>query len=355
MKYTNMKWIRLYMLIVCVAVLCAYHMPGNSLEYKIARLIKANKIQSLTHDNVIGMIKKTPAKSEVELGKKLFFDVRFSKNNNLSCASCHEPDKGFSNGVDFASGTHGNKLSRHVPHLYNLALNRNMFWDGRATGLEDQLDMVLASKEELDMNYPELISKLSADALYPELFHQAYPEEGICKKSIKKAIIAYEKTLLSVDSKYDKYISGDGSVFDDQEKLGLELFIGKANCVACHKGANLTDDSFHNIGVITSDVGRQKIDKIGMNKEFESTPYPFFSTFKAFKTPSLRNVSATAPYFHNGSKKNLREVVEFYNKGGENQDKTGLAKEIVSLGLTDREIDALVAFLNTLSTNQKLY
>ena len=113
---------------------------------------------------------------------------------------------------------------------------------------------------------------------------------------------------------------------------------------------NLSDNAFHNVGVKTNDLGRSEFDKIGMKNEFESTPYPFFSTFKAFRTPSLRNIGNTAPYFHDGSKKTLRDVLENYIKGGENPDKTGLAKEVKPLDLNEQEIESLLDFLNTLSS-----
>ncbi len=321
----------------------------------IQNLLKTHKLAAIDSSFIKKNLADNSSAPIIALGNKLFYDSLLSKNKNISCGSCHIPKKGFSNNVNLGTGTHGTTLSRNVPHLYNLALGKTFFWDGRATTLEEQLDMVITSKDELDMNYKELVVRLQSDSIYSSLFQKNFPEEGITKKTIKKAIISYEKTLVASDSKFDKFINGDTIVFNEQEKNGFLLFTGKANCIACHKGANLTDNLFHNVGVKTTDVGRMKIDKVGMSKEFESTPYPFFSTFKAFKTPSLRNIKLTGPYFHDGSKASIKEVIKFYNKGGENTDLTGLAKEIVPLNLTEEEIDHLEAFLNTFTSNSTNY
>ena len=316
-------------------------------EERLAQLKRLKKVASIT----LNEGDKIEDSKEVELGKILFNDRRFSKNNNLSCASCHIPEKGFSNGEAFAVGTDGNTLTRHVPHLYNLKRNISFFWDGRATSLEEQLGMVLKSKTELDMTFKEVIARLEKDEAMKAKFLEVFPKDAISKSTITKSIVAYEKSIVAGDSHYDQFLEGDKNALTELEHAGLALFIGKANCIACHNGPNLTDNAFHNVGIKTNDLGRQAVDKIGMNKEFESSPYPFFSTFKAFKTPSLRNAALSAPYFHNGSKKTLAEVVAFYNSGGENPNKSGLAKEIVPLNLTDDETAALIAFLKALSSD----
>ena len=315
-------------------------------EERLAQLRKLKKVVPLRAQQKVSKQTET----EIALGKELFNDTRFSKNNNVSCATCHIAEKGFSNGEAFATGTNGNTLSRHVPHLYNLALSNTFFWDGRSTSLEEQLNLVIKSKSELDMSFKEVVERLRQDTSLTARFQSTFPKEGLTKTSITRALVAYEKSIGATDSRYDKFLDGDMEAINPIEKKGLELFIGKANCIACHHGPNLTDNSFHNVGVKTNDLGRQGVDKIGMNKEFESTPYPFFSTFKAFKTPSLRNVAQTSPYFHNGAKSSLAEVVAFYNSGGENPNTSGLAKEIVPLLLSDEEQAALIAFLNTLSS-----
>jgi cytochrome c peroxidase len=345
---------KLYILLAIPTTLIAIYAFPNGPSYLSARvqqLIRERKIVPM--DQVKGKQDKPASLDEIELGKILFSDKILSRNKNISCASCHIPEKGFSNGSRFSNGTAGNELKRHVPHLYNLSLNRSFFWDGRARSLEEQLSLVLTSKDELDMNFKELVERLKSSEFYMNQFASVYPEQGITKQSITKAIVAFERSLVTKPGPYDNFLTGDSSALTPKQKKGLELFAGKANCIACHHGANLTDNTFHNVGVLTDDLGRHKIDKVGMSKEFESTPYPFFSMFKAFKTPSLRNVSMTAPYFHDGSKSSLQEVVDFYNKGGENPDPTGVAREIKPLNLDDEEKEALIEFLNALSSDYK--
>lgn len=316
-------------------------------EERLAQLRRLKKIIPISLDST------TQNPKMVELGRTLFNDKRFSRNNNLACSSCHIPEKGFSNGLAFAAGTNGDTLSRHVPHLYNLKYNLNFFWDGRATSLEEQLNLVLKSKTELDMNFKEIVARLREDKDLGTKVKEVFPGEEISKAIITKSMVAYEKSIVAGNSPYDNFLNGKKESLSELQLKGFALFIGQANCIACHNGANLSDKTFHNVGVKTTDLGRQLVDKIGMSKEFDSTPYPFFSTFKAFKTPTLRNVANTAPYFHNGSKKTLEEVVSFYNSGGENPNKSGLAKEIVPLGLTTEEETQLVAFLKALSSDTR--
>lgn len=285
---------------------------------------------------------------EVDLGELLFHDPVLSRNRNVSCSSCHNPQQAFGNAQRFATGTHGDTLARHVPHLYNLVFNRSFFWDGRASSLEEQLELVLASKMEMDMSFREVVQRLGQNPTYVSRFSEIY-KEGITKRTIIKAIVAFERSLTTGPGRYDLYMAGDTTQFTAIEREGLRLFVGKANCIACHNGINLTDNSFHNVGVRTEDLGRHVFDKIGMRNEFESTPYPFFSMYKAFKTPSLRHVAFTAPYFHDGSRHSLTEIIEFYNRGGDTPGATGLAKEIQPLNLSPAEREALEAFLTTLS------
>lgn len=328
----------------------AVHM--GTLEEKVAQLKKEKKLVAYHPERSKTKVDNRVDTAVVSLGKKLFYDTRLSAENNVSCASCHVENKGFSNGEVFGKGTHGNKTKRNVPHLYNLGMNTSFFWDGRVTSLEDQLTKVLTSKDELDMSFTELVKRLSGDSLYHQAFRRVFPREEISKTTITKAMVAFELSLKSSGAAFDRFLDGDSSALTTRQQKGFGLFISKANCVACHRGANLTDGTFHNVGVKTNDLGRSLIDKVGMSNDFESSPYPFFSTFKAFKTPSLRNVSFSAPYFHDGSKETLREVVDFYDKGGENPDPTGLAKEIKPLHLEEDEKEALVDFLGAFSSVQ---
>jgi cytochrome c peroxidase len=344
---------KLYIILAIPTTLLATAAFFNDPSYLSARVLQLMRERKIVPiDQVRSKLDKSASAEEIELGKLLFNEKMLSRNKNISCASCHIPEKSFSNGSRFSRGTHGTELKRHVPHLYNLALNKSFFWDGRARTLEEQLSLVLSSKDELDMNFKELAERLKSSEFYANQFTTVYPEQGITKQTITKAIVAFERSLVTKVSPYDNFLTGDSSALTPKQRKGLELFAGKANCIACHHGANLTDNTFHNVGVLTDDQGRHKIDKVGMSKEFESTPYPFFSMFKAFKTPSLRNVSATAPYFHDGSKSSLQDVVNLYNRGGENPDPTGLAKEIKPLNLDEEEKEALIEFLSALSSDE---
>ncbi len=293
--------------------------------------------------------KATSYEEKLVLGRSLFFDPTLSKNKNIACASCHKPSNSFADNIRFSVGTNGETLPRNTPALTSLSGQVNFFLDGRATSLKEQLNDVLTNPKEMDMTIEELLNRINASSSYRSSFNSIYGTSSISYKQIEECILIYEKSLVSNSSKFDRFFAGDTNVFSNLEKLGLSLFVGKANCIECHKGPNFRDNEFHNIGIVTDDVGRQNIDKVGVKNEFEMTPYPFFATHKAFKTPSLRNVANTAPYFHNGSAKTLQDVIENYDKGGLSQDRTGIAKAIRPIGLSVKEKEALEAFLNTLS------
>jgi len=335
---------------ICFCLFAFTSNSTNPLSDKVEKLKREKKLVSLHPDEKLKQSEKYSNAEIIALGKQLFNDKALSRNQNVSCGSCHLENKGFSSGESFGTGTHGNLTKRNVPHLYNLDLNMSFFWDGRVSSLEDQLNKVITSKDELDMNFDDLVIRLKATSEYKSKFDTLFPKRGVTKGSISQALLSYEKNILSFSSAYDNYLDGDTNALTGTQKKGLEVFISKGNCIACHKGVNLSDNEFHNVGVKTNDIGRSEFDKIGMKNEFESTPYPFFSTFKAFRTPTLRNVSNTAPYFHDGSKKTLREVLDNYIKGGENPEKTGLAKEIKPLDLNEQEIESLLDFLTALSS-----
>lgn len=268
---------------------------------------------------------------EIELGKYLYFDTRLSKNNNISCATCHNPDLGFSDGLGTGLGTDGNKLGRNAPHLYNLAWNTVFMWDGRAGSLEEQALGPIEADVEMSMPLPTLLDRLRDVSLYKELFNKVYPDTGITKENIGKAIAAFERTLISDNSAFDKYMKGDSTAMSPAAIRGLELFKGKANCTECHSGPNFTDESFHRLGLSSEDVGRGKFAKGDVMRG-------------AFKTPGLRNVILTAPYMHNGSIGTLEEVVEFYNRGGDVKPNA-----LKPLGLTAQEVLDIVAFMGALT------
>jgi cytochrome c peroxidase len=276
-----------------------------------------------------------PSKLEVDLGKTLFFDTRLSINGKQSCASCHNPNLGFSDGMAKGHGTMGKGLGRNTPSCYNLAWNSVFFWDGRAGSLEEQALGPIQSPGEMNMPLDTLLPRLKRVAWYQATFGAVYGgKDAINKENVARAIASFERTLVTSNSPFDKYMKGDKTAMIPDAVRGMELFKGKANCVACHSGANFTDESFHNIGLGDGDIGRSKI-----------VPGP--TMVGAFKTPGLRNVGLSGPYMHDGSEGSLEAVVRFYNKGGNTA--AGRDKLIKPLNLADNEIEDLVAFLGSLN------
>lgn len=277
-----------------------------------------------------------PSAEEINLGKTLFFDTRLSLNKKQSCASCHNPDLGFSDGLKTSIGTMGGQVSRNSPHLYNLAWSATFFWDGRASSLEEQALGPIQAPGEMNLPLSEVVPRLSKVPFYQTQFKAVYGDSGLTIDNVAKAIAAFQRTIISSNAAYDKYIAGDISAMSPSAIRGLELFKGKANCAKCHDGPNFTDDSFHNIGVspVTQDRGRANIPG---SEEL----------LGAFKTPGLRNIILSAPYMHDGSESSLEDVINFYNKGGEH--KKSLSSLIKPLDLNSAEIADLVAFLGALT------
>ena len=275
-----------------------------------------------------------PETALVELGKVLFFDPRLSQGRNRSCASCHNPDLGFGDGTRFSTGTMGERLDRNSPPLYNLAWNVVFFWDGRARTLEEQVLGPLSAHTEMNMPMGELLARLELVPFYRDVFRELFPDTGITGNNLSAAIAAFERTIITRDAPFDRYLQGDSTALGPEAVRGLELFRGRANCVACHDGPNFTDNSFHNIGIDNGDPGRARI-QTGVTLS------------GAFKTPGLRNAVLTAPYMHDGSIATLEEVVRYYDKGGH------LAKDIdplvKPLQLSEQDVIDLVAFLAALT------
>jgi cytochrome c peroxidase len=277
---------------------------------------------------------EAPSKQEVELGKILFFDNRLSINDQQSCATCHNPDLGFGDAVAAGSGTMGGSLGRNTPHIYNLAWGSIFMWDGRKPSLESQALGPIEAAGEMNMPLNVLLPKLNAVPFYQQQFEAVYGSSIVTKENLGKALAAFERTIISDNSAFDKYIAGNKNAMSPAAVRGLALFETKANCVKCHDGVNFTDDSFHNIGIKGNDQGRDVI---------VSSP----GMKGAFKTPGLRNTLLTSPYMHDGSLASLEEVIRFYNRGGD--DEQGRSKLIEPLKLNELEIQQLVAFLGALT------
>lgn len=290
----------------------------------------------------------------VDLGRHLFFDPRLILNGEQSCASCHSPHMGLSDGL--ALDLEGHKdwqvTKRNSPTLYNLAWAPAVHWDGRTPDgqcfePEDTKEKVClgplesqAFKSMLGRKVFEgFMPKVKAEPEYQKMFKEAFPPNGeITHVNMARAIGAFERTLVSNNSAFDRHLAGDASALSIEAKRGLDIFEGKGNCAVCHNGEHFTDWKFHNIGVKGKDAGRgarMKTDE--EKKEFDG----------AFKTPGLRNIALTGPYMHDGSLKSLEEVVAFYNRGGD--EKGNLSPLMQPLELTPREQWDLVAFLHALT------
>lgn len=273
----------------------------------------------------------TPEK--IELGKQLYFDKRLSSDNSTSCASCHDPQQGWSNGEATALGVGGQRGGRSAPTILNSAYHYLQFWDGRAGSLEEQALGPIANPIEMNLPIEDAVKKIGAIEGYRQQFKQVFGQP-VSAENLAKAIAAFERTVLAGNSPYDRYKAGDGEALSEMAEKGRKLFFGKANCSGCHTGPNFTDNGFHNIGVgmqrAQPDVGRELLSKLAGDRG-------------SFKTPTLRDIARTAPYMHDGSLATLEEVVEYYSKGGTPNDY--LDEEIFVLNLSDEQKLALVAFL----------
>jgi len=278
------------------------------------------------------------APERIALGHDLFRDTRLSGDGVRSCATCHDPAKGYTNGKPKGEGLGGITLARNVPAIYNLAWGKQFFWDGRAPSLEAQARFPLLAPDELASDFALMIARLASDPLMRERFLRAFPGEGeISERTILASIAAYERTLVSPPTRFDRWVAGDDQALTEEESAGFDLFVGKAGCVACHGGWRFTDDAFHDIGLKGTDPGRGAVEG--------GVP-----GLAQFKTPSLRELAYTAPYMHDGSLPTLRAVVDHY--AGGLVPRPSLDPNVVrDLTLTESEKTALISFLRTLSTD----
>lgn len=277
----------------------------------------------------------TPEKAA--LGKMLFFDTRLSRDRNLSCASCHNPSFGWEVPFATAIGAGGKPLGRHAPTALNQAWSRNLFWDGRAPTLEAQARGPIEAAVEMDLPMAAAVVRLKEVGGYQQAFGAAFPGEGLTEATILKALATFERTIVTGDTPFDRWVRGDAKALSPQARRGFALFTGKARCAACHSGWNFTDDKFHDIGLDTADPGR-----MGISHDPKD--------LHAFKTPSLREIASRAPYMHRGQVATLEAVVAHYASGGEKRPSLSALMKPVPLGSDD--VADLVAFMRSLSSPQ---
>ena len=276
--------------------------------------------------------------AKIELGKQLYFDGRLSKNNAISCAFCHNPGTGFADPRQTSIGVGGGVGGRQSPTVYNTGLNHVQFWDGRARSLEEQAIGPIHNPVEMAETHEHVVAKLGKIKGYQQQFRAVFGTD-VNLQGIAEAIAAYERTVLSTNSAFDKYVLGAQKAMDEAAVRGLALFKGKARCILCHNGPNFTDNQFHNLGVrqvgpMKEDLGRFAVSRAEKDRG-------------AFKTPTLRSITETAPYMHDGAFKTLEEVVEFMDQGGGSNP--NLSPLVKPLNLTAEEKSDLVAFLKALA------
>jgi cytochrome c peroxidase len=280
-----------------------------------------------------------PNATRIELGRSLFFDPRLSAKGVMSCASCHNPALGWSDGRPTAVGHDMKILGRATPTIVNAAFNPLQMWDGRKGSLEDQALGPFESENEQNIPLPELEQRVRSIPGYVNMFALAYPGEDISSRTIAKAIANFERTVVSLDTPFDRWIAGDTKAVNASAKRGFDLFQGKAECALCHQGFNFTDNGYHNIGLkeadgVAPDPGRFAHRKVAVLRG-------------AFKTPTLRDITLTSPYMHNGSYTRLEQVIDHYDRGGD--VKENLDANMNPLELTAQEKADLVEFLHSLT------
>ena len=314
----------------------------------------------------------------VALGEKLFFDSRLSGDGTVACATCHDPARAFTDGRPVSIGIAGRAGQRNAPAILNALYNKTQFWDGRVNTLEEQAALPITNPFEMGAaGVRDAIANIASDADYQRQFAQAFGRD-VNERDLLTAIATYERTLASFGSPFDRFIAGDQNAMTDAAKRGWESFNTKARCNLCHALTDnqrdvtvFTDNDFHNIGIgiirhrvvpLAVQAERelaqghlQDIDRAAIESE-TSVLGRFLITKKeadiaSFKTPDLRNVLVTAPYFHDGSQQTLWDAVDHYNKG-DGLANPWLDEDIQPLALTEPEIDDLVAFMASLTSPQ---
>jgi len=267
---------------------------------------------------------------KIEQGRRLFNDRRLSRDGSIACSSCHDPDRAFSDGRALAVGVDGRAGRRNAPAIVNRGYGRAFFWDGRVRTLEQQVTRPIEDANEMDSRVADAASRV-----------------GLTPHDLAQALATYVRSLLSGNSPFDRFVTGERTALTAEERAGLQIFRGKGNCTACHVGPNFTDEQLHNTGVAWRSPARSS--QVPETRP-EKAPGYFADAgggHGAFKTPTLREVARTAPYMHDGSLATLQDVIEHYDRGG--NANPSLDGELHPLRLAEPEKRALLAFLRSLS------
>lgn len=271
----------------------------------------------------------------VALGRRLFFEPRLSGDNTMSCATCHDPAKAFGDGLPVGKGANGKPLSRNTQSLLNVAFYSSYFWDGRALTLEEQALGPIRAPDEMNQDLDELVRELNSVPAYVQEFRSVFGT-AVTQEGIARALAAFQRTLVTRNSPFDRFLAGETNAMSDQAREGWLLF-RDAGCIRCHNGSTLSDGKFYRLGVDFRDRGRGAV--TGEN-----------SSLYAFRTPGLRDVALTAPYMHNGSLATLEDVVQFYFRSTSLRPPENLTLDFEPLiGRSFSEIAPIVAFLEALT------
>ncbi|GEJ46303.1 cytochrome-c peroxidase [Chryseobacterium sp. ON_d1] len=294
------------------------------------------------------------SEDKMELGKMLFFDPRLSGSGQISCATCHNPEIGWSDGSRVSLGHNKQTGTRNAPTLMNIGYAKTFFWDGRAATLEEQVKAPIENPIEMNLHMSMATKNISKIKEYKPFFVKAFGNGEVTEEKITKAIATFERSLISPPSRFDQFVAGKKEALTDSEINGLHLFRTKANCVNCHNTPYFSDQKFHNLGLSYYGTQYEDLGRYVVTKKNEDVG--------KFKTPTLREVSVSKPYMHNGFFPELANVVMMYNTGMMDETskensindpkfphKSGMVEK---LNLTDDEVFDIVAFLKTLSTNR---
>lgn len=276
----------------------------------------------------------SPAKAE--LGRVLFFDPILSGSGTRSCASCHNPGLSWGDGLPRAIGENQKPLPQRSPTLLDIAWIPVLGWDGKYPDLESVAFGPITAPNNMNRKEADLIAALRAIPAYRAAFAKAFPDGAVSRPHIEQALATFERTIVSGDTPFDRWIAGDETAISESAERGFGLFTGKAQCAQCHSGWNFTDGAFY-------DIGEAAADDIGRGRIFANSP----KLQHAFKVPSLRDVTRRAPYMHDGSVATLAEVIDLYDRGG--IDRPSRSELIKPLHLTPQDKKDLLAFLATLT------
>lgn len=336
-----MRKIAIFLVVVCLGISYALTVFAGSLETLQTVAVPQHNPQTA---------------KKIELGKKLFFDRRLSGDGTMSCATCHIPDMAFTDGQEISLSYPTTRNWRNAPTLVNIGLFKNLFYDGRATSLEDQALFPVMSAFEMNLNLDYLEEKIRVVPEYAGAFQEVFGGD-VTRERIAMALASFQRSLVSVNAPIDRYLKGDNAALSPQAQKGYMIFTGKGKCTDCHDGVLLSDDKFHALN-IPENPEHQNDPRITATRRFVAKVYHYpdyrslnedpgrylitkdKKDWKAFRTPTLREVAKTAPYMHNGIFATLDEVIEFFDQGG-GRDNTALKP----LGLSGSEKVELKAFL----------